>query len=198
MSELDLGDLNEGQMSVARQMQLEEAGCFSCSDDDIGCIDELQMKVNLTDDRPVQKNYTAIPKPLYPAEVKQYVEDVLNRQWIRKSKPTYSSPVVCVRKKHGSLRLCVDYRELNNRTVADRQNLGENKWFSLLGQGKGTTRVLSTWTASTKQQSSHHGGFMNGCGFHSDLKMYPPSSRDLWKTALRGYGTISVLHTLMM
>jgi hypothetical protein len=80
------------------------------------------MKINLTDNIPVQKKYNSIPKPLYP-EVKQYIEDLLNRKFIRKSKSAYSSPVVCVRKKDATLRLCVDYRELNRQTIADRHPL---------------------------------------------------------------------------
>lgn len=54
------------------------------------------------------------------AEVNHYIEDLLNREWITKSQSNYSSPVVCVRKKNGGLRLCVDYRELNRKTVPDR------------------------------------------------------------------------------
>ena len=103
------------------------------------------MNINLTDNVPVQKTYTAVPRPLYP-EVKQYVEDLLNRGWIQKSRSAYSSPVVCIRKKDGTLRLCIDYRQLNSKTVPDRhplprvqatlESLGGNNWFSLLDQGK--------------------------------------------------------------
>ena len=32
----------------------------------------------------------------------------------------YSSPVICVRKKDQALRLCMDYRALNQKTVTDR------------------------------------------------------------------------------
>ena len=64
-------------------MLMEESDSFAQSDDDIGCIDELQMRINLSDDTPVQKTYRPIAKSLYP-EVKQYVEDLLNRRWIRK------------------------------------------------------------------------------------------------------------------
>ncbi|XP_025421081.1 uncharacterized protein LOC112691141 [Sipha flava] len=35
----------------------------------------------------------------------------------------FSSPVVLVKKKNGELRLCIDYRELNKRTVRDRYPL---------------------------------------------------------------------------
>ena len=54
--------------------------------------------------------------------------------------------MVCIRKKDGTLRLCVDYRELNRRTIPDRHpiprvqetldSLGGNSWFSVLDQGK--------------------------------------------------------------
>ena len=72
----------------------------------------------------------------------------MNRGWIQKSKSAYSFPVLCVRKKDGSLRLCVDYRQLNSKTVRDShplprvqdalESLGGNQWFSLLDwyQGK--------------------------------------------------------------
>ena len=103
------------------------------------------MPITLHDQAPVQKTYNAVPKPLYP-EVKGYIEDLLNKGWITHSQSNYSSPVVCVRKKDSSLRLCVDYRQLNMRTVPDRhplprvqdtlEKLGGNTWFSLLDQGK--------------------------------------------------------------
>ena len=54
--------------------------------------------------------------------------------------------MVCVRKKDGNLRLCVDYRQLNKKTVSDRhplprvqatlESLGGNKWFTVLDQGR--------------------------------------------------------------
>ena len=143
--DIDTGELTEEQRLVLRKMLLEEAESFSKTDDDVGRAEELQVDINFTDSVPVQRKYTAIPRPLY-AEVKQYIEDLLNQGWIQKSKSAYSSPVVCVRKKDGTLRLCIDYRQLNSKTVRDShplprvqdalESLGGNQWFSLLDQGK--------------------------------------------------------------
>ncbi|CAB4027077.1 Retrovirus-related Pol poly from transposon, partial [Paramuricea clavata] len=115
------------------------------NDDDIGCIPDLKVTIKLSDETPVQKNYTAVPRPLYP-EVKSYVEELLNKNFIRKSTSPYSSPVVCVRKMDQTLRFCIDYRELNKKSIPDRHpipriqetldSLGGNSWFSVLDQGK--------------------------------------------------------------
>lgn len=93
--DVDLEDLTEDQKIAVATMLREEAESFSKDDDDVGCAEGLQLKINLSDNRPVQKNYTSIPKPLH-SEVKQYVEDLLNRGWVRKSRSAYSSPAVCV------------------------------------------------------------------------------------------------------
>ena len=115
------------------------------SDDDVGCISELAMDIKMTSDQPVQKNDFSIPRPLYP-EVKGYIEDPLNPGFIRKSTPPFSSSVVCVCKKDGGMRLCIDYRELNEKTVLDchpipcfqeaLDSLGGKSWFTVLDQGK--------------------------------------------------------------
>lgn len=89
------------------------------SKEGIGCIPDLEVENNLKDHQPVQKKYTSVPRLLYP-EVKQYIEDVLNHNFITESKSLYSSPAVCVRKKDGMLRLYIDYPELNRKTISDR------------------------------------------------------------------------------
>ena len=98
------------------------------------------MKIRLKGETPLQKSYYSMPKPLHQ-EVKHYVEDLLNKEWMAKSSSNYSSPVVAVRKKDDSPRLCWDYRALNNKTISDRHSLPRvqdaidslngKKWFSL-------------------------------------------------------------------
>ena len=139
---VDLSHLTPKQRREAEKMLREECASFS-QNDEVGCLPDAQMKINLSDERPVQRRYNSIPRPLYP-EIKTYIEDLLNRKWIQKSNSPYSSPVVAVRKRDGELRLCCDFRELNNRTIPDRHplpriqsildNLGGNEWYSILDQ----------------------------------------------------------------
>ena len=117
-------------VKLASQL-LEEADAFEQNDDDIGSIADLQMNIQLNDTTPVQKNYVAVPRPLYP-EVKAYIEDLLNRNFIRKSKSAYSSPVVCVRKKDQSLRPGTEQKN-TGRLPSNSEDSGnaEQSWRKL-------------------------------------------------------------------
>ena len=68
-------------------------------------------------------------RPIYslsPNELevlRKYLQDNLNRGWIRPSKSPAGAPILFVQKKDGSLRLCVDYRGLNEVTIKNRHPL---------------------------------------------------------------------------
>ena len=80
-------------------------------DDDVGENRTSLVEINLKDSNPVQLNYNSVPRNLYN-ELKMYIEDLLNKEWIVHSSSSYSSPVV-VRRKDGSIRICCDYQKLN-------------------------------------------------------------------------------------
>ncbi|RXN39630.1 Retrovirus-related Pol poly from transposon [Labeo rohita] len=142
---VDLSHLSDDQRGRVKEMLFEESAAFAKDSQDIGCIPSLRMSITLKDEIPVQRSYGAVPKPLFK-EVKEYIQDLLMRGWIVKSKSSYASPVVCVRKKDGTLRLCIDYRLLNQKTIPDRHplpriqdltdSLGGYSWFSILDQNK--------------------------------------------------------------
>jgi hypothetical protein len=56
-------------------------------------------------------------------EVQRQVTDLLERGLIEPSASPYGAPVLFVKKKDGTLRMCIDYRALNAQTVRDRYPL---------------------------------------------------------------------------
>ena len=64
--------------------------------------------------------------PLYPLSgvelraLSEYLEANLDKGWIRRSESPAGAPILFVKKKDGSLRLCVDYRGLNKITIKNR------------------------------------------------------------------------------
>ena len=61
-----------------------------------------------------------------PAELKELklqLQDLLERGFIRESDSPWGAPVLFVKKKDGSLRLCIDYRSLNDVTVKNKYRL---------------------------------------------------------------------------
>ena len=145
LEKIDLSGLNNIEKEQARELFRKEIDVFCSGPDDIGDVTDCKMKISLKDQIPVQKTYYSMPKPLH-AEVKNYVVDLLNKGWMRRSKSSYASPIVAVRKKDGSLQLCCDCRALNAKTVPDKHpiprvqdaldSLFGKKWFSALDQRK--------------------------------------------------------------
>ncbi|GJX78838.1 putative reverse transcriptase domain-containing protein [Tanacetum coccineum] len=58
--------------------------------------------------------------PLELQELKEQLQELLDRGFIRPSVSPWGAPVLFVKKKDGSMRLCIDYRELNRVTIQNR------------------------------------------------------------------------------
>ncbi|XP_042466024.1 uncharacterized protein LOC122048535 [Zingiber officinale] len=65
--------------------------------------------------------YRMAPKEL--EELKVQLQELLDRGFIRPSVSPWGAPVLFVKKKDGSLRLCIDYRQLNAVTIKNKYPL---------------------------------------------------------------------------
>ena len=95
---------------------------FSTGPTDLGCTNLVEHEIELTDPKPFKDPYRRIPPGMFE-EVREHLKEMIEAGAIRKSHSPFSSNVVLVRKKDGSLRFCIDFRKLNNRTVKDAYSL---------------------------------------------------------------------------
>ncbi|KAL0557196.1 hypothetical protein IC582_005714 [Cucumis melo] len=61
--------------------------------------------------------------PVELKELKVQLEELLDKGFIRPSVSSWGAPVLYVKKKDGSMRLCIEYRELNKVTVKNKYPL---------------------------------------------------------------------------
>uniref|UniRef100_A0A8C5PU31 ribonuclease H n=1 Tax=Leptobrachium leishanense TaxID=445787 RepID=A0A8C5PU31_9ANUR len=123
---------------------------FSREELDVGCARSATHAIRLSNSTPFRERSRRIP----PRDVED-VRDILQRMEesgiIKESRSPYASPIVIVRKKNGTVRLCIDYRTLNKRTVPDQYTLPRiedllnalsgSQWFSVLDLRSGYYQV---------------------------------------------------------
>jgi hypothetical protein len=86
-------------------------------DRDVEFVIQLQPGTAPISKRP----YRMPPKEL--AELKNQLQELLDKDYIRPSSSPWGCPALFVKKKDGSLRLCVDYRPLNAVTIKNKYPL---------------------------------------------------------------------------
>jgi len=82
---------------------------------------DLEINIEKGKRLPLKKIYPLGAREL--EELGEYIRTNKKRKWIRDSFADGGSPIMFVKKKDGKLRLCVDYRELNDITKKDRYPL---------------------------------------------------------------------------
>jgi len=70
-------------------------------------------------------------------ELKAQLHELIDKKYIRPSVSPWGAPVLFVKKKDGTLRLCIDYRQLNKMTMKNRYPLP--RIVDLFDQVRGST-----------------------------------------------------------
>ena len=91
---------------------------FSMHDNDIGFTDAVKHRISTTDSIPIKQPDRRVPPSLVP-EIRKVLQEWLKRDIITESDSPFASQMVIVRKRDHSIRICIDYRSLNKKTVKD-------------------------------------------------------------------------------
>lgn len=131
------------ELTTEEQLQLAQLLCtydsvFSTGPNDLGCTSLVQRRMAW------EKQQNA----------DQQIQQSLEAGLACRSHSSWASPIVMVRKKDGTYRLCIDYRALNDCTVKDAYplpriqdtlaTLSTAKWFSTLDLAAGYWQVELT------------------------------------------------------
>lgn len=115
----ELSHLSEDERALVIEVLLKHADVLSRGDSDIGLVRQTEHKIILQDHTPIYSKPRRLPEPV-AAEIDKQCRELLEMDIIEKSASPWSSPIVPIRKPDGTIRLCVDYRHLNQVTKADR------------------------------------------------------------------------------
>lgn len=122
---------------------------FSKSKMDLGCAD-IRHKIDTGNSRPIALKPRRMPIAV-EQDVENMISDMLRHGIIRRSTSPWCFPLVIVKKKSGDLRICVDFRKLNEITkrpiypIPDSSEIfdtvGTARFFSTLDLSQGYHQV---------------------------------------------------------
>lgn len=99
---MELLGLNPQEEQSAKNLLVKYQEVFVRDEGDLGCTSLIEHQIPLSDDIPVWQHYRRISPSQYEA-VKSHIKQLLGSQVIRESCSPYSSPIVLVQKKDGTL-----------------------------------------------------------------------------------------------
>ena len=91
---------------------------FALSEQDLGKTNLTKHHIDTGNARSI-KQHLRRTAPAKRVEIERQVEDLLQRDIVKKSSNPWSSAVVLVTKKDGFQRLCVNYRQVNAVAIKD-------------------------------------------------------------------------------
>ena len=106
-------DLNDEQKEALKTLLLNNYKVFTKSKEPIV---NYQFRIELNDYQPFKQKVYPIPLKFKP-ETDKLISEMLADGIIKRETTAYINPLVIVKKKTGDLRICLDARKLNMRTI---------------------------------------------------------------------------------
>ncbi|KAK6013646.1 hypothetical protein OSTOST_21035 [Ostertagia ostertagi] len=152
------GECNEAVEDLVKRY----AHAFAVSEQELTQTTLVEHSIETGDAMPIRQK--ARPVPLGTrVELRRILNDLQERKIIEPSKSSWASPIVLVQKKDGTLRLCVDYRKLNqiqDGPAADfkmpfRKRSPVDRWMSSKGVERGPKAKANEYSADTGLPHGH-------------------------------------------
>ena len=195
--QLCIGGHSTDDKAAVQEAVLSHHNVFALSDEELGETNLVEHEIKLTDNTAITTPPRRLPYALH-TELEEELERLLNTGCIEPSTSPYSSGLVLVRKKDGSLRVCVDYRTLNRVTVPDRYPMPridelidtvgkcQGKYFTALDLMKGYHQVKMAEGSKDKTAFTCHQGLFQYRRMPFGLTNAPATFQRLMATLFAG------------
>ena len=171
MYEESAENLNSVQKIKLKKFLIEHADVFSRHDFDLGSTNVVECSLDTGDSKPIKQ----APRRLCPDAMKSadsLIQELLDKKLIVPSKSPWASPIVMVKKKNGSYRMCIDFRMTNFSLKSDGYPLprvqsaldclSKAKWFCSNDMTAGYWQIRMDENSREKTAFCHQNGPSGG------------------------------------
>jgi transposase InsO family protein len=161
-----LKDLSQEKVKDLRTLFDKYKPCFR---DNLGRTTLIEHSVEIENSKPIkQHSYRANPEKL--RLLRNEIKYMLENDLIEESQSNWSSPCILVPKPDGSVRLCIDYRKVNQVTKADSYPLPRiEDCIDKIGQSKFVTKIdlqKGYWQVPLSEDSKEVSAFVTPDGLY--------------------------------
>ena len=144
---------DRSQQLKLKAFLMEFQDSFSKDSSDMGLTNLVEHTINTGDSLPIKQHPRRIPLAKMK-EAQDEIREMLDKGVIETSDSPWSSPIVLVKKKDGSIRFCIDYRKLNDKTIKDSYPIPRiDSTLDALSGSKWFEKWILASTCSTQGQS---------------------------------------------
>lgn len=188
-------EVSEAEKDQIKELLHKYRNCFMSPD---GCLGEttiVKHRIDTGNARPIKQRMRSPPVQLQTAVDKE-IDNLLRKGVVEPSESPWSSPLVAVKKKDGSVRLCTDFRKLNmvmvNKDAYPLPRISEcldtlsgSKWFNTLDLAQGFNQVAMEENDKEKTAFSCRKGHFQYRKMPFGLCNSPSSFQRIMEIALR-------------